>query len=39
MYDQGKRKSQINFSYKMINIGYICTMLFITLFLLYEWLK
>lgn len=39
MDNQGKKPSQINFSEKIINIGYFGTILTIIGFMLYEWLK
>jgi len=39
MKNQGKRESQVNFSYKVINIGYIGMLLLIIGFIVYEWLK
>ena len=37
--NQGKRKSQIDFSTKIVNIGYYGMLVFIIGFMLYEWLK
>jgi len=39
MRNQGKRDSQINFSDKVVSMGYIGTLLLIIGFVLYEWLK
>jgi len=39
MRNQGKRDSQINFSDKVVSMGYIGVLLLIIGFLLYEWLK
>jgi len=37
--NQGRRKSQYDFSRKMVKIGYYGIITFITYFLLYEFLK
>jgi hypothetical protein len=37
--NQGRRKSQYDFSTKMVNIGYYGMLVFIIGFMLYEWLK
>jgi hypothetical protein len=37
--NQGRRKSQFDFSTKMIDIGYYGMLVFIIGFMLYEWLK
>jgi hypothetical protein len=39
MKNQGKRESQVNFSDKVVHIGYIGIMLLIVGFIVYEWLK
>jgi len=39
MKNQGKRDSQINFSDKVVSMGYIGALLLIIGFVLYEWLK
>jgi len=39
MKNQGKRDSQIEFSGKMVNIGYFGTLALILVFVIYEWLK
>jgi hypothetical protein len=37
--NQGKRKSQMDFSTKVVNIGYYGIISCIIFFMLYEWLK
>ena len=39
MKNQGKRDSQMEFSSKMVNIGYYGTLTLILVFVIYEWLK
>lgn len=39
MKNQGKRESQVNFSNRVVHIGYFGMLLLIVGFIIYEWLK